>query len=741
MSELEIKHLVKSSQKHLQKLRWGQPLLDTSHESRAELEAINGGPIFGREANQAIGGRSLMMHALFSPAIRKIARKMRQGRQNFMEERLNKHLRGHQLHEDALTSLKTSASALALGVADACRTQEPIAPALATSHHKMLEAKNEMALAISKHLVSATIPQNSPQTPPLNHPKGAVVYYGSAIALQANHGGYMGLNQHGRVDAVAIRPTPPCLLTLWNMMDLGDVGAIRYGDQVWLQCSRYELLGTSAMPHDVGAEWNAVVGDIAEASRGAPNHGGEQQTGPDWEAYSSSFARERRIARRAAETLAQGPITQPVGGRIRETVGRLVAVPCGGASAVGARASARWVILHRKHPHATIGTHIMHEDDIVLQQEELYVSSRKKDCCELRVPRTDVAGKPEGTEKLNSFRQVSNGQELSSIVDDTVSVVFKSGLGARSRESTQPIASSLTDIFDKEYSFTLRIVTLPQSSLDERKRMVSAMQATIQLTKSKDRALQQVPALMRMRLEQRLDAKANEQAILARTLNERGSLEAHMAEKYRTHPHKDWSGPHATSTQHQTQSPALKRVLLRSPTTILPSEPINADAECHESWQHSQPCTDPRKTNVAKQNKLACLAQSYTHRVSQSAIMLDTFKMSSIGQVELLRRTKATRTIQGWCKRRFMFKWGHQMARLDQECISKLDNDRRKDNSARCRFAAREHILQDFFITDAPLAVASRANLAAPPPASAAYKLRRTVGSAFAISQGRWRAR
>ena len=226
MSELEIKHLVKSSQKHLQKLRWGQPLLDTSHESRAELEAINGGPIFGREANQAIGGRSLMMHALFSPAIRKIARKMRQGRQNFMEERLNKHLRGHQLHEDALTSLKTSASALALGVADACRTQEPIAPALATSHHKMLEAKNEMALAISKHLVSATIPQNSPQTPPLNHPKGAVVYYGSAIALQANHGGYMGLNQHGRVDAVAIRPTPPCLLTLWNMLDLGDVGAI-----------------------------------------------------------------------------------------------------------------------------------------------------------------------------------------------------------------------------------------------------------------------------------------------------------------------------------------------------------------------------------------------------------------------------------------------------------------------------------------------------------------------------------
>ena len=169
------------------------------------------------------------------------------------------------------------------------------------------------------------------------------------------------------------------------------------------------------------------------------------------------------------------------------------------------------------------------------------------------------------------------------------------------------------------------------------------MQATIQLTKSKDRALQQVPALMRMRLEQRLDAKANEQAILARTLNERGSLEAHMAEKYRTHPHKDWSGPHATSTQHQTQSPALKRVLLRSPTTILPSEPINADAECHESWQHSQPCTDPRKTNVAKQNKLACLAQSYTHRVSQSAIMLDTFRMSSIGQVELLRRTKATR--------------------------------------------------------------------------------------------------
>ena len=149
------------------------------------------------------------------------------------------------------------------------------------------------------------------------------------------------------------------------MTNLGDIGAIKYGDRVWLQCSRYEVLGTSAVPQDVSAAWNALIHNVAEASRVSPDGGHKQYAGPDWEAFSLYYTRERETARLAAESLAQGPLAQPVGGRVRETVGRLVPVPCAGANIIGARASGRWVILHRRKPHTTIGANVVHEDDIV----------------------------------------------------------------------------------------------------------------------------------------------------------------------------------------------------------------------------------------------------------------------------------------------------------------------------------------------------------------------------------------
>jgi hypothetical protein len=38
---------------------------------------------------------------------------------------------------------------------------------------------------------------------------------------------------------------------VWNLEDLTYTGAIRYGDKVWLQLGRHEILGTSPIePHD-----------------------------------------------------------------------------------------------------------------------------------------------------------------------------------------------------------------------------------------------------------------------------------------------------------------------------------------------------------------------------------------------------------------------------------------------------------------------------------------------------------
>ena len=537
MPELDIRHLVKSSENNLKKLRWGHLLLNVARESRIKLEVLNGGPDFrGCMSGLKKTDKNQVMQALFSPAIRKVAKRMRQGRQKFIEERLNKHDRDHHQLDEQHVSLKASASALAFGVACALRTQEPRESKPETGRHKTFEAKDETSLVTAKRLVTATIPQNGPQTQLLNHSKGSAVYYGSVIALQAHHGGYLGLGHRGCVEARATWPTPPCHFTLWNMMDLGYIGAVRYGDRVWLQCSRYELLGTSAMSRDVGCEWTAMVNKMAEASR--THKGDERPMGPDWRQCSSSYATERQTARLAAETLAEGPITQPVGGRIRETVGRVVAVPCGSASAVDARASGRWVILHRREPHTTIGTNVVHEDEIVLQQVELYMSSRKKDSCELRVPRTDVTGLTKfgqavgdaglaGRPGIPEDEVCATGQAIKTVEGINPGFVF--GLS----DVTQPVANIPADVFDKEFCFTLLMMKLPTSSLDERKRMESAMRATIQLAKSKDRAVQRVPDLMRVRHDQRLEARAHGKDLLQRTLNERAALEARMIRQYR----------------------------------------------------------------------------------------------------------------------------------------------------------------------------------------------------------------
>ena len=720
MTELDIKHLVKSSEKHLQKLRWGQPLLDTAQESRAELEAINGGPIFGREGcDEGDGGRNRTMQALFSPAIRKIAKRMRQGRHKFMEERLDKEVRERQLRKEALSELKASASALALGVADAFRSGERAVPSLETTHHKVFEPRDETTLGTSKRLVAATIPPNCPQTPSPNHTKGAVVYYGSAIALQANHGGYLGLGHGGCVEARIMWPTPPCLFTLWNMMDLGDVGAVKYGDRIWLQCSRYEVLGTSALSRDVGAGWSTLVHDMAEASRGVCTVSGEQPTGPDWGAFSSAFAKERRTARRAAETLAHGSVSRPAGGRVRETVGRLVAVPCGSASSAGARARGRWAILHRKDPHTTVGSYVMHEDEIVLHQEELYVSSRKKECCELRVPHTDISGAKSAFEKtIGSI----NHSDLSAGTRGPRSLEReKSESETEVLESPQPIGITQADMLEKEFGFILHIVKLPKSSLDEKRRMESAMHATIQLAKSKERALRQVPSLMRMRVDQRLDAQVREQVVLERTLNERGSLEAHLKKKYRAHSK---SVNDVVAHLHPPPRFALP------PSLEATSTPIRS------SSLTLQPITD--RPDFCEKDTLARLAQAYRERVSQAAIMLDAFKVGtgSPGQDELLRRTKATQVLQRWCKSQFVCKWGRHMSKLDRNCTCELGAESRQGSSIRRSLLARAPMLQDFFITDGTLtqSVKHRSNNKAPFPASSGFKLRNTVGSAVAVS-------
>ena len=74
----------------------------------------------------------------------------------------------------------------------------------------------------------------------VQYERGSVIYYGSHIALRAKlHGGYLCMNGTRGCMASAPGLQPHALFTVWNINELTSVGALRYGDSVWLQCGSH----------------------------------------------------------------------------------------------------------------------------------------------------------------------------------------------------------------------------------------------------------------------------------------------------------------------------------------------------------------------------------------------------------------------------------------------------------------------------------------------------------------------
>ena len=95
---------------------------------------------------------------------------------------------------------------------------------------------------------------------------GCAIYYGSTVALQAHHGRFLSLDSSRVCEASAAGHDPHARFTIWNLDNLNDTGTLRYGDAVWFQCGRHEILGSSVMMMDVAAAWEREVRDYESRS-------------------------------------------------------------------------------------------------------------------------------------------------------------------------------------------------------------------------------------------------------------------------------------------------------------------------------------------------------------------------------------------------------------------------------------------------------------------------------------------
>ena len=486
------------------------------------------------------------------------------------------------------------------------------------------------------------------------HPAGQHVYYGSKIALQAQHGGFLSMDARGVARATVHNPTPATYFTLWNLANLSDTGVVRYGDRIWLQCGRYEVLGTTAMHRDVSAEWTAVVEDCAAHIDGIDE-------GPDWGAYGDYAEQERRITREVAKTIARKPPENSrkktmttvqksaTTKRPRDVIGRMVAVPCGGPALAKAKVAGRWVILNRRAPYRTLGHAVSQLDHVVLQQEWLLVSSRHPGTAELRVPDTQ---------------------------DDAA--VYSIG-GQEAHDDEEP---SSPQKFDREFVWTLHIVELSTSSNDEQKRIRRALDARTQVDRSRKYAEKVAQNILRMRCIQHLEAKSPITGL--RHLppkHMKPSLDQLLASTRKAH----WNC--GASHHHVSQPSIAGKSFINSPQTrggLSDTSTIHSKATTHVLGEKKRNMNN--RVAAAKARYDDCLERQGDHQ---------TFITQDRQAAELyVREQRAARRLQRFVRDRLKARWPWRLAKEDQRCWARANRvlrERRRKIKLRVSSARPQH--------------------------------------------------
>lgn len=479
--------------------------------------------------------------------------------------------------------------------------------------------------------VAATVSANAVLQPPaFEYARGQPVYYGSTLALRAHHGGYLALDSKGRANTASRHRTPPVLLVIWNLANLGDKAIVRYGDRVWLQSSRYEVLGTSPLTQDYAVAWGELLGACSEAASRY-----ELYNSPDWAAFAEAAKKERAVAADTAATLARKPTTPLASNcRPREVVGRLAAVRCAGRAFASAKHLGRWVLVNANEPHATLGKPVYHLDDVAFQQEWLFLSSRRAGSAELRTSAVDT----------------------SQLVQDIRSVLPMNKDALR-------FASSDRVRLEKDLTWTLHIVTIPTTSADEERRLQCAIQARRQLSRSERTASQSVTSMLRMRMDRQVSAQATTTAMLRHVFRH----EYTESESDKLAAHGDWV--------------VGNRTLLRKPANrggnSLSSGTDDAPMSIDSVKRNRRRCvailgvpgSDEHAERV-KAKKLENLRAAYDHHAQRRVSHVTSLSSADHVMVKsMVRDARAASTIQRWTRNRLECCWRWKLAREDRRGI------------------------------------------------------------------------
>ena len=533
------------------------------------------------------------------------------------------------------------------------------------------------------------------------HLRGTHVYYGSKIALRAQHGGYLALDSKGVARAALHNATPPTHFTLWNLSNLSDTGVVRYGDRVWLQCGRYEVLGTTALGRDVPAEWKGLLEDCAANI----NDDHKRRRTPDWKAYARAADCERHVTARVAATLAatrakkqqlntaeykkddattlkNGPSSSSLSWRDdddddnhisgkgssqtpppprndefldgrgregggREVVGRIVALRCAGSASVfaSAKVAGRWVVLNRREPYGALGRPVAQLDQIALQQEWLLASSRHPQAAELRVPENDVAA-------------------------EVRSIAFA--------EEKKP-ATFTEKKFDREFIWTLHIVELSTTSNDEQKRIRRALDARTQVQRSSKYAQKVADNILKMRCMQHLALK--QQSHLS---------SATIARSFQ---------PHKRPTPDELRRLQTKRILKKSRSTSSVASPrsrtsttVRTARFCASSHLSDGLLDDAISMTTGRtraahdlddmhdmllvSDHLACAKERYEACLARHTD--DTIPREAATE-QFVRELAAACKIQRFLRDRLHARWPWKLTRLDRQCI-RTCRDKKKNS-------------------------------------------------------------
>jgi hypothetical protein len=174
----------------------------------------------------------------------------------------------------------------------------------------------------------------TPHVERFDYMPGTTIYFGSSVAIQARHGGFLSFDRVDHIKSSAHKIMNHSKFLITNADDPTDLGLLRYGDAVWLMASQHEVLGAqyiAAPSHKIGQSKDLLQKEILHKDTAEVN------------------TNSRKI--------------------------RPVLVNSRGRNQFKAHQYGRWIVLNKERTIETLGEYVTHLDHIMLEQGWYFLSS------------------------------------------------------------------------------------------------------------------------------------------------------------------------------------------------------------------------------------------------------------------------------------------------------------------------------------------------------------------------------